>query len=233
MKIKKVNILGDSITWGYAPMTGEKLLHSYAEILKEKLNLQVLNNYGINGSTLASGENAFEPMCLRYSQMEDEADLVIVFGGTNDYGRDDFSVPLGNINNIDFCTLYGALKKICGGLKQKYPSSILFFITPLQRALIENDCHLKYATKLKNQRGYTLEDVRIAIKEVCEMYEIDVFDLYEECEINTKKAVLRYLPDGLHPTEEYHEILAGKIVEFIKKKYEKEKKHAGNLGFVR
>lgn len=34
------------------------------------------------------------------------------------------------------------------------------------------------------------------------MYEIDVFDLYQECEINTTENCLKYLPDGLHPTEE-------------------------------
>lgn len=222
MKIKKVNILGDSITWGYAPMTGKKLLHSYAEILKEKLNLQVLNNYGMNGSTLASGENAFEPMCLRYSQMEDEVDLVIVFGGTNDYDPiSERPIILGNQNEKDLKTIYGALHEICRGLKEKYPTAIIFFMTPLKRDDESNYNELELTQNVKNDLGYTLEDIRIAIKEVCKMYEIDVFDLYKECEINTKKEVLRYLPDGLHPTEEYHKILAEKIAEFIEKKYEK------------
>lgn len=219
MKIKKVNILGDSITWGYEPITGEKLARSYSELLKEKLNLEVLNNYGINSSTLASGENAFEPMCLRYKQMEDEADLVIVFGGTNDYGRDDFSVKLGNKKDTDITTVYGALKEICAGLKQKYPNAKLLFVTPLQRGFLENDCKLKYATKAKNKLGYTLGDVRNAIKEVCQMYEIDVFDLHKICGIDTKEECLKYLPDGLHPTEEYHKILANKFVKFINENY--------------
>lgn len=231
MKIKKVNILGDSITWGYAPMTGEKLTRNYSELLKEKMSLEVLNNYGINSSTLASGENAFEPMCLRYKQMEDDVDLVIVFGGTNDYGRDDFCVKLGNKEDTDITTVYGALREICVGLKQKYPNTNLLFITPLQRAFLEKDCKLKYATKVKNKLGYTLEDVRNAIKEICQMYEIDVFDLYEECGIDTKEDCLKYLPDGLHPTEEYHQILAEKIVEYINEI--KEKNDARNMGFIR
>lgn len=50
------------------------------------------------------------------------------------------------------------------------------------------------------------------------MYEIDVFDLYEECGIEKTEDVLKYLPDGLHPTEEYHEILAKKIAKFIEEK---------------
>ena len=36
MIIRKVNILGDSITCGYAPITGEELPRGYSEILKEK-----------------------------------------------------------------------------------------------------------------------------------------------------------------------------------------------------
>lgn len=219
MKIKKVNLLGDSITWGYAPITGERLLNNYGEVLKKKLNLERLNNYGINSSTLADEKNAVEPMCLRYKQMNDEADMVIVFGGTNDYGRDEFFISLGNISDTNISTVYGALKEICSGLKEKYPHAILLFVTPLQRAIIENGCNLKYAKTLKNNLGYTLEDVSNAIKEVCQTYKIDVFDLYQECDINTNEDCLRYLPDGLHPTEEYHGILAEKIVNFIEERY--------------
>ncbi len=66
MKIEKVNILGDSITWGYEAFTEKRLKIRYPDLLKEELQLQQVNQYGISGSTLASGKNAFEAMCLRY-----------------------------------------------------------------------------------------------------------------------------------------------------------------------
>lgn len=219
MKIEKVNILGDSITWGYLPITGDKLTNCYSELLKKKLNLQELNNYGISGSTLADGEDSFEPMCLRYQQMKEDADLVILFGGTNDYDpMSERPIVLGNIDEESRETIYGALNEICVGLKSKYPKSIIFFITPLKRAYENEKNELDYKINVKNDLGYTLEDVRNAIIEVCGKYQIDVFDLYNECEINTQEDCLKYLPDGLHPTEEYHQILAEKIVEFINKK---------------
>lgn len=220
MEIKKINLLGDSITWGYAPNSGEKLRINYGEILKEKLNLQVLNNYGISGSTLASGENAFEPMCIRYNQMDEDVDMIIVFGGTNDYDpMSQNPIVLGNRGEKNRETVYGALHEICSGLKDKYPNTFIFFITPLKRGYELENGKIVYRMNVKNDLDYSLEDVRNAIKEVCTSDQIDVFDLYEECGINTNQDCLKYLPDGLHPTEEYHCILAEKIIEFINKKY--------------
>lgn len=74
---------------------------------------------------------------------------------------------------------------------------------------------MKYATNIKNSLGYSLEDVANAIKEVCRVNNILVFDLYSNCNINTNEDCIKYIPDGLHPTEEYHEILADKIYEYI------------------
>ncbi len=219
MKIEKVNILGDSITWGYEAFTEKRLKIRYPDLLKEELQLQQVNQYGISGSTLASGENAFEPMCLRYKNME-EADMVIVFGGTNDYDPvSEKPICLGNKHEKNTETIYGAIHEICRGLREKYPTAILVFMTPLKRGYENENAKLELKTKVKNDLGYTLEDVGKAIKEVCQMYEIDVFDLYEECGIEKTEDVLKYLPDGLHPTEEYHEILAKKLVNFIEVKY--------------
>ena len=210
-----MNILGDSITWGYNPITEKQIERSYSVILKEKLNLKELRNYGINSSTLADNKNAYEPMCNRYKNMDNNADIVAIFGGTNDYGREDFGVKLGKIDDKNTYTVYGALNSMCLGLKQKYPNSVIFFITPLQRAYIDKGCNFKYATNIKNNLGYTLEDVANAIKEVCKINKIFVFDLYNNCDIRTKKDCIKYIPDGLHPTDEYHEILANKINNYI------------------
>lgn len=216
-----MNILGDSITWGYSPITGEQIERSYSLILKEKLGLKELRNYGINSSILADNQTAFEAMCNRYKNMDDNADIVIVFGGTNDYGRDEFGIELGNITDVDVSTVYGALNNICVGLKQKYPNSFIFFITPLKKAFLDNDCNLKYATNFKNNLEYSLEDVSNAIKEVCGKYNISFFDLYNNCDIYNNEICKKYLPDGLHPTEEYHQILANKIYNYIVNKLDK------------
>ena len=214
-KYKTMNILGDSITWGYNPNTGEQIEKNYSILLKERLNLKELRNYGINSSTLADNKISYEPMCNRYKNMDDNADIVAIFGGTNDYGREDFEVQLGKINDLGTATIYGALNNMCIGLKQKYPNSVIFFITPIQRAYIDRGCNFKYATNIKNRLKYSLEDVANAIKEVCKKNNILVFDLYNNCDINTIEDCIEYIPDGLHPTEEYHKILANKIYDYI------------------
>lgn len=214
-KYETMNILGDSITWGYNPITGEKIERNYSNLLKERLNLKELRNYGINSSTLADNKMSYEPMCNRYKNMDNNADIVVVFGGTNDYGREDFEVQLGEVNDLSTDTIYGALNNMCIGLKQKYPDSVIFFITPIQRAYKDKGCNFKYATNTKNILGYSLQDVANAIKKVCKMNNILVFDLYNNCDINTIEDCMKYIPDGLHPTEKYHQILANKIYDYI------------------
>lgn len=212
----KMNLLGDSITWGYTAFTCEQMKQSYPNIIKERMNLKELRNYGVNSSTLASGMNGYEPMCERYKQMDIDADIVGVFGGTNDFGNEEVQTQLGNSNTADISTIYGAIKEICVGLKNMYPNAFIFFVTPLQRAYLDKGCNLQYATNEMNDKGFTLKDVSNAIKQTCYNYEIAVFDLYQECDINTNEDCFKYLPDGIHPSEEYHRILAMKMEEFIK-----------------
>ncbi|QWU48086.1 hypothetical protein KPL75_23220 [Bacillus sp. NP247] len=69
-------------------------------------------NYGISGSRIAVWEGHDQPMCTRHANMTDDADIITVFGGTNDYGN---TVTLGTINSVDTGTFYGALNVLCAG----------------------------------------------------------------------------------------------------------------------
>lgn len=218
MKEITINVLGDSITWGYEPFTG-KQQHSYVEYLKELLKTEQIRNYGINGSTLANACNAYEPMCKRFQKMEKDADIIILLGGTNDFGRSDSNVTLGTIETEDTTSIYGALNKIAKGLKGQYPSSDILFITPLKVAYKDKGSTLEDAKMFRNTRGYTLADVAKAIKDVAKKNQIIVFDLQQECNLDTNESCNRYLPDGIHPTEEYHKKMAEKIAKFIQEKF--------------
>ena len=85
-----INVLGDSITEGAAASSEDK---TFVSTLARLLNCKV-NNYGISGSRIAkqlvpSAEPRFD--LFFGSRVKDlvPADLVIVFGGTNDYGHGD------------------------------------------------------------------------------------------------------------------------------------------------
>jgi len=112
---KKAIFLGDSITQGiYTPITGYPMKQmdiKYCDIACKILGLEI-KNYGMSGTCICSNtiqlpENAF---IRRHMDMDDDADLVCVLGGTNDYGT---NVPLGTSKDGDENTFYGALDILC------------------------------------------------------------------------------------------------------------------------
>lgn len=192
-------VIGDSITVGtQADMSVcEK---PYPTLVKELLGLKRIYNYGSNGSTLSN--HSHNSIYYRYTYMARKigyVDIIGVLGGVNDYAMNH---PLGTIKDIDDKTIYGALKGIARGLQKKYDDSFIFFMTPYK-------CD-------REPKGYELEDVANAIKEVCYMYKIPVLDLYSLNDFDPKTNS----GDGLHPNQEFFiNNTAPTIVEFIKNNY--------------
>ena len=208
-KGKKMNCLGDSITYGYIPGSGSKMSNPYPNVVKELLGLSTVRNYGISGSSLAVGGD--NPMVTRYTSMDNDADIVCVFGGTNDWGKSENSKkrPLGTIDSTDNTTIYGALNEICAGLITKYPKATIFLITPLHRTN-ENKA---------NTHGYILEDVVMAVKEIGTKFGIPVLDLFSNCNFYPANSTqnTNCSGDGLHPNQWFHQnVLGVKIAEFIR-----------------
>ena len=209
LKGKKVNFLGDSITEGTGTSCKDAM---FSEILRRELELAEARNYGIGGTRIAEqrivpGEWIDErDFCRRYKTMDPDADVVVVFGGSNDYGHGnaDFGTPLSDTPKT-FC---GALNCLMRGLIEMYPASEIVFLTPIKRS--EGDA--------PNSRGYTLKMYSDAIKEAAERYSIPVLDLYLLSgitpEIEAQREAL--CPDGLHPNDAGHMRLASRIKGFLK-----------------
>lgn len=137
----------------------------------------------------------------------DNADIVSVLGGVNDYLR---TATLGNFGDTDNKTFYGSLDILCKGLKQKYPNSFIFFMTPLNTR-----CSPYTGSKL-----YKLDDFRIAIKDVCKKYGISVLDTAVLADFSKEFNADGYTGDGLHPSQDFHKnVLAPVIADFIKTNY--------------
>ena len=79
----------------------------------------VSRNYGIIGSTLQYDADK-NPMCVRYADMDSDADIVAFMGGTNDYW---YNKPLGTFGDTQDTTFYGALDVLVSGLIAKYPTA--------------------------------------------------------------------------------------------------------------
>lgn len=214
LKGKKINFLGDSITEGAGTSGPNAVYHS---LIKEKYGLKEARNYGIGGTRIARQTEITSlvrdrDFILRAGTMEKDADVVVVFGGTNDFGNG--QAELGSIDNYDKRTFYGALHTLIQELIKDYYDKEIVFITPLHR-YNEVSCHGTW--KPDGVTQHPLKDYVYAVKEVCEHYSVPVLDLFAAGELigNTPEWYLKYMPDGLHPNDEGHKILAEKLGKFL------------------
>ena len=124
LKGKKVNFLGDSITEGAGVSCDEA---RFSDILARECEFAEMRNYGIGGTRIAEqrivpGEWVDErDYCRRYKTMDPDADIIVVFGGTNDYGHGD--AEFGDTNSRDRYTFCGALNCLIEALKTNFPKS--------------------------------------------------------------------------------------------------------------
>lgn len=192
---KKVLFLGDSITEGCG---ASDLENCYVSLFKKAYPNAKIFNYGIGGTRIAQKLNAPSEIEIwdkhfssRISEMEESADLVVVFGGTNDYGHGD--APLGKLGDTEENTFYGALFSLYEKLLNKYPTSKILVLTPLHR-LEEN---------VPNAQGNILKEFVVAIRETAELFSLPVLDLYKVSGINPNfaKCMQTMMPDGLHPND--------------------------------
>lgn len=202
-----MNCLGDSITYGYTPKKGYQMDRPYPEQLRSYLGLKQARNYGVSGATLAINTADRVIMSHSYKQMDDDAQIVSLMGGCNDYVR---NLPLGTVNDTQDTTVYGALDVLARGLLSKYPNAFIFFMTTYK---LGNDF------PAVNEAGYTLGYVADAVKEVAAKYDIPVLDMYAEGrfeeEMNTPAS------DGSHPSQAFFEkYTVPQIARFLEAHYE-------------
>ena len=204
---KTINILGDSITYGLG--TGD-INFCYPNVFAELTGAKI-NNYGVSGTRLAKRIVPHETkefdvdFQIRMQEMDEKADAVVVFGGTNDYGHGD--APMGDMDSRDPYTFYGACHIIMDYLSEHYCGKPIVFMTPLHRAG-ENE---------KNELGHILKEYVDIIREVAEFYSIAVLDLYKMSGItpNVPKGREALMPDGLHPSRAGARIIAERLKGFM------------------
>ena len=217
IKNKKVIIIGDSITNGTGASSTE---NRYTDVFA-RITGSTVYNYGVGGTRIARQRKAAFPpneafaerdynMRLDEDVKETEADLIVVFGGTNDFGHGD--APLGSFSDNDEYTFYGAMHVLIKKLLNRYPEARLIFMTPLHRSS-ENE----YLNSQGIRRALLIDYVK-AIREVCEYYSIPVLDLYKDSGIQPSVPVIKetFMPDGLHPSDKGMYRIANMLAEFVK-----------------
>ena len=204
----RINFLGDSITEGAAASSEA---NTFVNLVGKYLGCEV-NNYGISGSRIARQRKpSLEPrydmyFASRVPAMKD-ADLVFVFGGTNDFGHGD--APMGKIEDETPDTFYGAMNVLVKELLKKYKKEAIIFIPPLYRV---DECN-PYGDGEQTLVREPLPKYREAMKEVLDKYEIKILDIKDEIGKAENNPLIF---DGLHPNDKGHELIAKLIVNFVK-----------------
>ena len=171
--------IGDSITFA----------NQYQPVVKNALDLSHVVTDAIPGQQVKTMADRVNQDLLR------NANLITVFGGTNDYGR---GKPLGSMSDpATKDTFYGNLKAVIEKLEQSKPQEArIVFFTPLKRAAYKNQPVYPHV----NAAGYKLEDYVQAIKDVCAASSIPVIDLFAKSGLNPRNIAM-YTRDGLHPNK--------------------------------
>ncbi len=215
LKGLKMNVLGDSITEGHGT---SDVQHRFTTLLEQDLELAVCRNYGIGGTRIArqqtpSAEEHWDyDFCTRVEAMDPDADVILVFGGTNDFGHGD--APIGTMEDRTPNTFYGALHTLYTALLNKYPAATIVVATPLHRGNEDNP----HGDGFKGD-GYGPLSLYVSIiREVAAWYSLPVLDLWSVSGMQPRVPVIqeKYIPDALHPNDAGHRVLADRMEGFLR-----------------
>ncbi len=208
-----VNSIGDSITTYVPAPNGSMQYHKYWSQWYNITN----NNYGVSSTSVCPRPNKDNSFIERYSSMRDDADLITVKGGTNDWST---GFATGTLNDREATTYMGGIRLLMEGLIEKYPDKQIVFFTPIRR------CESGQTEASTNGKGATLRDYADAVIELGKVYGIPVIDLYEPEELDFTSTLITppgtdangkwhdavcesdLMPDGLHPSGKGHKIMA-------------------------
>lgn len=197
---KKLVTYGDSITEG----------NTWQPYLMRRFGFGSIINKGIGGTTVAgSASNAF---CSesRVQTVPSDADLVLIMGGTNDYG----SIPIGTLeseSDIENTTFKGALALTIKRIQEQCPDAVIMVCSPLSgRGTAGEDG----TWPTYNSAGKTTYDYAVAAKEVAEFLSIPYIPVFERCGINQWNRT-KYIADAVHPQDKGGEKIAMVMSEVL------------------
>lgn len=199
-------VLGDSIARGVftdkrkgenAPLS--IACPTFAEHLKKMLNAEEMINYAVSGISYCSCSpiNAEQALSKTYIQAKG-GDIVIIAGGTNDYGT---SVELGKKEDCEDKSFFGAVDIVFRGIKENNPGAEIFIVIPIPRD-----------DEGKNEKGYVLEDYRSALEYKAKLYGFNIIDGRKiPIHPDREEDLILYMDDGLHPNNAGHKLYADMV----------------------
>ena len=216
----KINFLGDSITEGVG--VTDRVNCRYDQRLKAMCRLSAVNNYGIGGTRLAHQIHASEKprhdlcFCGRAYDLDPTADMVVVYGGVNDYLHGD--APFGQLGDTTPATFCGGVYFLMRFLQELFPGKPIVFMTPARCVWNHDIDDRSPSTHPYKQPGCkALRAYVDVILETGKQLGIPVLDLYENLGIDPHDEAdyKAYTTDGLHFNDAGHAVIAQRLKEFL------------------
>ena len=219
LKGKIIDFLGDSITEGVG--VTDRANNRYDNVLKKNAGLAATYNYGIGGTRLAhQSKPSAKPrhdlcFCGRAYDLNKDADIIVVYGGINDYIHGD--APFGEIGDTTPATFCGGVYFLMNLIKTQHPDKTVVFMTPARLCYDGMDGSAPSHRPQKAADAKPLCDYIAAIKKTAAQFEIPVLNLFEKLGIDPTKPEdkEKYTADGLHFNDAGHHVLAARLQEFL------------------
>ncbi|MBQ4137140.1 MAG: S-layer homology domain-containing protein [Clostridia bacterium] len=196
--IPRIAFLGDSIT------AGSHTDKRYYQFMTDKYNFTA-DGKGLSGSNIGGIGSSNQPSFIdRVSSINENTDLIFVFGGVNDFGQ----------NKGDFNRFKTGVRNLIEALIDRFPTKQIVFSSPIRNG--------GYFSTSKNKFGNTLEEFVAEMEAACAEYNIPYFSsfeveylkdmlLYNESGEYIKSFDFQnpeYYGDGVHPNRRGHELLS-------------------------
>lgn len=215
----RVNFLGDSITEGIG--VADRAHCRYDNRLKVACGLSRVNNYGVSGTRLAHQTHPSEKprfdlsFCGRAYDMDPTADLVVVYGGVNDYIHGD--APFGELGDATPATFCGGVRFLMKYLRERYAGKPIVFMTPARCLTPTADDLYPSTHPYKQADARPLLAYVEVIEETARELGIAVLNLYRELGLDPHDPAIRaaYTADGLHFNDAGHAVIAERLAAFI------------------
>lgn len=219
LKGKIIDFLGDSITEGVGVNDIENC--RYDNLLHKRFELAAHYNYGIGGTRLAHQTEPSEKprydlcFCGRAYNLDRSADLIVVYGGVNDYIHGD--AYFGSMEDRTPATFCGAVYFLMNLLKTEYPGKDIVFMTPAHMHFKGVSDSLVCPRPMKKPDAKPLQAYVDVIKARGEELGIPVLDLFEKLPIdpNNESDREKYTVDGLHFNDDGQAVLAKTLGDFL------------------
>ena len=216
---KIIDFLGDSITEGMGVTNCAE--NRYDNVLKNLCGLRAVYNYGISGTRLAHqcvpSEKPRHDLCFcgRAYDLNPDADIIVVYGGVNDYIHGD--APIGQYGDKTPATFYGAVRFLMKLLRTLYADKTIVFLTPARIFYFGMSGAEPSVRPNKRPDALPLLGYTEIVKKTAADFDIPVLDMHEKLGIDPTdpEQYKKFTVDGLHFNDIGHHRIAACLRDFL------------------